>query len=233
MNKLPAQPVKGLIDGLIVLQELAVQREPVSGLSLANKLGLEKTRVNRLLKTLTYMELTCRTSHGQYLPGPGMHILAVQSLLGSGLITKAVPVLEELLKYGHVVALGILWRDTVSYLYHGQKGKASYAAIASLSLYPATQSSIGMLLLAAKDADEVANIYAGKEIPDFKNISELQQALTEIRETGFAALMRTDDRTSIAVKIGNPTYAGIAMSGKINQTQEAVAILKTAAMEID
>lgn len=233
MDKLPAQPVKGLIDGLIVLQELAAQREPVSGLSLANKLGIEKTRVNRLLKTLTYMGLTYRTPQGQYLPGPGMHILAVQSLLGSGLISKAIPVLEDLLPYGHVVALGVLWRDTVSYLYHGQRGKPSYDAIASMALYPATESCIGMILLAAKEPEEVSTIYAEKEIPGYQNISELQQSLVKIRENGFAALERPDKQSSIAVKIGDPIYAGIGMSGHINQPDEIVEILKNAAGQIE
>ena len=96
MKELPAQPVKGLQDGIIVMQQLANMREPVSGLELSRELGIEKTRVNRILKTLTYLGIAYRTASRKYASGPGMHVLAAQSLAASGLFRASVKHLEEL-----------------------------------------------------------------------------------------------------------------------------------------
>src|SRR5687767_1336816 len=119
----PAQPNQSLIDGLTVLQALAVAAGPVGGRALARELNLEPTRVNRLLKTLAFLGMAEQTSDRKYFPGPGMHILAARALYGSGLVTRAMPYLEQLVaRYDRVVALGVLWRDQVSYLYHWQPG---------------------------------------------------------------------------------------------------------------
>ena len=100
MKELPAQPVKGLQDGIIVLQQLANMREPVSGLELSRELGIEKTRVNRILKTLTSLGIAYRTGSRKYTSGPGMHVLAAQSLAASGLFRASIKHLEELdIKY--------------------------------------------------------------------------------------------------------------------------------------
>lgn len=237
MKKLPAQPVNGLIDGLEVLQELAVSRSPVSCKALSEKLNIELTRMNRILKTLDYLGIAYRTQDRKYKSGPGIHVLAIQSMLGSGLLTKALPVLERLQKYGHIVALGVLWKDTVSYLYHHEPGASSYDAIGRLSLYPATQSSIGMALLSEKENDEIKELYNGKIIPgyrtDYKNINELMDDIDKIRHQEYAALTKKGV-ISIAVKLGSPAYAAIALSGKIktNEVTEYVSILSEAAEKI-
>src|SRR5258706_11898625 len=124
---LPAQPNQSLIDGLTVLQALAVSTEPVGGRALARELGLEATRVNRLLKTLAYLGMARQTPKRKYLPGPAMHVLSAQSLFGSGLIRRALPVLENLQQSGHVVALGVLWRGPVCYpLPLGTRGTSAH-----------------------------------------------------------------------------------------------------------
>ena len=61
---------------------------------LARILGLEPTRVNRLLKTLEHIGLLSQTEKRKYRPGPGIHILAAQSLYSSGLLKAAIENLE-------------------------------------------------------------------------------------------------------------------------------------------
>lgn len=237
MNKLPAQPVSGLIDGLEVLQELAVSKDPVSCKALSEKLDMELTRINRILKTLDYLGIAYRTQDRKYKSGPGIHILAIQSMLGSGLLSKSLPVLDGLKKYGHVVALGVLWKDTVSYLYHHKPDMSAYEAIANLSLYPATQSSIGMVLLSEKENLEIKELYDGKIIPGYtapyKNIKNLLEEIEKIRHQEYAVL--TDKRiNTIAVKLGKPAYAAIALSGKIgsNEIKKYVSVLREASEKI-
>jgi len=90
---LPAQPNQSLIDGLACLQQLASEREPVGGRELARDLGLEPTRVHRLLRTLAHLGLAQQDAQRRYRPGPGIHVLAAQAMFGSGLLRRALPVL--------------------------------------------------------------------------------------------------------------------------------------------
>jgi DNA-binding IclR family transcriptional regulator len=235
---LPAQPNQSLIDGLSVLQALAVSNEPVGGRALARELGLEPTRVNRLLKTLAYLGMARQTPNRKYLPGPAMHVLSAQSLFGSGLIRRALPVLERLRDTGHVVALGVLWRDHVCYLYHWEKGETAASALGRMNLYPASQSSIGRVLLAWQDEEHVRRLYAEREIPLYPSgIEDLLKDLRVVREQGFAyAVQRPQPlNSSVAVPLGAPPYAGIAFGGQVpaDAIEEAVEMLNAAAEEIE
>ncbi|HSI35163.1 MAG: IclR family transcriptional regulator [Phycisphaerae bacterium] len=235
----PAQPNQSLIDGLTVLQALAVAAGPVGGRALARELNLEPTRVNRLLKTLAFLGMAEQTSDRKYLPGPGMHILAARSLYGSGLVTQAMPHLEKLVaRFDRVVALGVLWRDQVSYLYHWQPGITSVEAVGRLNAYPASQSSIGRVILARASEDYVRALYQDREIPLFAGgIDDLLAALRKEREQGYAYVVQRAEpfTSSLAVPLGNPPYAGLALGGGVppEQVQECVVALREAAREIE
>jgi DNA-binding IclR family transcriptional regulator len=212
MKKLPAQPVMGLIDGVRLLQELAAHAEPISGKALASTLKLEVTRVNRLLKTLDYLGLAFRTRDRKYQAGPAVQVLAVQSLVGSGFFARALPVLDELRQYHLTVALGVLWRSTVTYLYHSHPDTPDESPVASRHLFPAFHSSIGLLLLAELPEDEVVALYQAKDENSFASIAELRQELAKIRRHGYALLARNGQFT-MAVKVGEPASAALALSG--------------------
>ena len=215
---LPAQPNQSLIDGLTVLQALAVSTEPVGGRALARQLGLEATRVNRLLKTLAYLGMARQTPNRKYLPGPAMHVLSAQSLFGSGLIRRALPVLEALQETGKVVALGVLWRDHVSYLYHWEPGVSAASALGRMNLYPASQSSIGRMLLGWQEEEHVRALYADREIPLCPGgIEDLLKEVREARRQGYAYAVQNPQplNSSLAVPVGSPPYAAIALGGAV------------------
>ncbi|MCK5844076.1 MAG: hypothetical protein KAG97_05165, partial [Victivallales bacterium] len=192
-------------------------REPISSLDLSRELGIEKTRVNRILKTLSHLGIAYRTSSRKYVSGSGMHVLAAQSLAASGLFRKSARHLEELSKSGHVTALGVLWRDKVSYLFHHSPGIPFQEAIGRSILYAASKSSIGMALLACKSNEEIIEIYGcERNIDGFESVDELLNRIREVRESGFAALSEFSGHHSVAVKIGTPAFAAIALSGNIH-----------------
>ena len=216
MNKPPAQPVKGLMDGLTVLQALAVADGPVSGAHLARTLDLEKTRVNRILKTLAYQGIAYQTPDRKYTSGAGMHVLAAQSLFGSGLIQRALPYLEIMGGKEHVVALGVLWVTTVTYLYHRLPGMGHYEALGRLALYPATESSVGMVLLAGKSDTEILMLYDNCEIAGYGHDPDrLLADINDIRKQGYSHVTVHDH--SVAVAVGSPAYAAIAISGAMDE----------------
>ena len=235
MEKLPAQPIKGLQDGIVVLQQLANTREPISSLELSNELGIETTRVNRILKTLTSLGIAYRTTSRKYTSGSGMHVLAAQSLAASGLFHTSVRHLEDLSELGHLTALGVLWRDKVSYLFHHASGTPFQEGVGRTQLYPATQSSLGMVLMAQKSDKEISDLYIAKEeIEGFKDFDELLREICEIRKSGYAVLKNQGNLT-IAVKIGAPAYAAIGISGKINKKdiKKYVDILQEKTLKIE
>lgn len=233
---LPTQPNESLIDGLECLQALAVSTAPVGVRELARRLGLEPTRVHRLLKTLAHLGVAAQTPDSKYVPGPGMHVLAAQSLFASGLVRRALPVLESLQEHGLIVALGVLWKDQVSYLYHAEPGMSADKALGRIGLYPAACSSIGIALLAQSTDSEIRNIFKGKDIPGHAGIGALLEKIRETRKNSFGEIQNAADAASrsIAVCIGSPAYSAVAMSGKMTEKEkkEFINILRDAALKL-
>lgn len=228
MNKLPAQKVNGLIDGIAVLQELTMSQEPASGKVIAEKLGLPPVRVNRLLKTLAYLGLTHRNASRKYSVGPGMHVLAAQSMAASGLLKRAIPYLKLLGKSGMVVALGVLWKDQVCYLFHNS-GKCDFSeGLSNMRLYPALNSSIGLALLADMSTEAVEQHIGSNNINE-----ELLAKLHQINKQEYASIQH-QDHISLAVTIGKPAYAAIAVSGMKNteEVQKFIELLRKYAAEL-
>jgi DNA-binding IclR family transcriptional regulator len=199
---------------------------------MARLLELESTRVNRLLKTLAHLGLAQQTTDRQYVPGPAMHVLAAQAMFGSGLIRRAIEPLESLRELGLSVAMGVLWRDQVVYLYHGGQNVKPAQAIGRTGLFSATRSSIGMVLLARQPAAEIRAMYRLGEIPNFpEGVKSLQQELSRIRAAGFAITKPYDDQpiTSMAVAIAHEP-AAVALSGSIDRRR--IENLKSALTDV-
>jgi len=235
-SKAGAQPNQSLIDGITVLQALAISTDPVGCRELARRVGLEITRVNRLLKTLTYLGIARQTPDRKYRAGAGMTVLAAQSLFASGLLRRALPALEGLRQFGHTVAMGVLWRDNVSYLFHAPPAMSATDALGRIGLYPATRGGIGMALLAAQPDDEVVATYAGGEIPGYDSIDELLRALQEVRKLGYARMRVSQEREqhTVAITVGMTQYAAIGFSGWIPDATMPIVLeaLRAAADQI-
>ena len=202
MNKLPAQKVNGLIDGIEVLQELAMAGEAVSGKAIADKLNINSVRVNRLLKTLDYLGLAHRNSSRHYSIGSAMHVLAAQSMAASGLLASALPQLQKLSRFNKVVALGVLWKDQVCYLYHNSDPDDFNSGLSKIKLCPALESSIGVALLA-----ELGEIQLKLTLGE-RYTEKVKKILKKTAKNGFAALKHSD-HISLAMPIGRPAYAAL------------------------
>lgn len=236
-SKLNAQPNQSLIDGMRVVQALAMSEEPIGCRELGRQLGFEATKVNRLLRTLAYLGISQQTANRKYTAGPGMQVLAARSLFTSGLLRRALPALERLRRFGHTVALGVLWNDSVSYLFHAPPGLDAAQAVGRIGLLPATESSIGMVLLAELDDSDVTAIFDGRQIPHVPGgLPELFTRLARVRSDGYARLPVVNDpsRTTMAVALRSPTPMGLALSGWIPDViaPELVSALRDGAREI-
>jgi len=203
MSDLPAQPIQGIIDGAAALRELAASPRPLSCAELGTVLNLDRTRANRVLKTLAGLGFARQVAGRKYVCGPAIHSLAAQALYASGLLQAAYPFLRELEGSGHIVALGVLWRDTVSYLYHGSSKTPDLVPLASMSMHPAETSSIGVALLAEKSDAEIRRMYANKK-PALSypgGLEGLLETMATTRLNGFADLRRGTSTRSMALVI--------------------------------
>ena len=75
---LPAQPIQRLIDGLLVLRALPKKVTKVGSSDLSRRLGFDRTKTNRLFKTLAHLRLAEQTPNRRYRTGLGIHALAGQ-----------------------------------------------------------------------------------------------------------------------------------------------------------
>ncbi len=231
---LPAQPNQSLIDGLACLGALASSDHPVGSRELARQLGIEPTRANRLLKTLAYLGIAQQTSDRRYQPGPAMHVLSAQALHGSGLLRRALPTLASLHELGHIVAMGVLWRDQTCYLYHASPEMQPNMAIGSTGPYPASRSGIGLVLLAG-ETDATVRQRLGAHPPGFASIDDLLTTLARIRTDGYAvSRIEPGNKRTVAVSLGGSEQAAIALSGEFpdQDIPRLSQILRTAAARI-
>lgn len=190
-----------LIHGITCLQVVASAERPVGSREVARQLEMTHTRVNRLLGTLAHIGLVEQTLDRKYKSGPALHVLAAQSMKGSRLLSAALPYLMAFREEGFTVALGVLWRGQVCYLFHERPWQPMEAAIATHELYPADRSSLGVALLASSLAPDQAR-------------GDLREAIAHVHEKGYAVLRFGGGDVSIGTTLGQPPLAGIAVSGK-------------------
>lgn len=238
---LPSQPNQSLMDGLACLQAVVVQPEPIGSRELARQLGLEPTRVNRLLKTLAHLGFTEQDSRRRYRAGPGVHVLAAQSLYASGLHDRAIGPLEELRRSGHFVAFGVLWRHLTCYLYTAPPNSSVTPTL--VPPRPAYVSAVGMSLLAQRPEAEIRALYAtgeiahptypGVKVPPLEGRNGLLAQLERIRRQGYALVARPP-MLNIAVDVGNPPYASLGIDSEITEREVpgVVEVLRETARQI-
>jgi len=133
--------------------------------------------------------------------------------------------------------MGVLWNDSVSYLFHAPPGIEAARGLGRIGLLPASTSGIGIVLLSQMTDDDVRELYRDKAIPMFpEGIDQLLATLAATREQGYARVHVADERDHhiVAIAMGEPVHAGIAMSGWIPEsaTAELVVALQAAAAEI-
>ncbi len=212
---LPAQPNRSLIDGLQCLYHVLGSGNPIGSRELARSMGEEHTRINRLLKTLCAMEYLQQDEQKRYLPGAAVHLLSALTIQGSGLLTKALPVIETLMQEtGCAAALGVLWNQQVCYLFHGTPQSSLNIAIGRHVPFTATNSSIGKILLSQKCADDWKSAAAACGVDPLSLQRDLQNCANE----GYAI----DDMSrpgSIAVCVGCPIVAGLALMQGVDKPE--------------
>ena len=201
-----SQPNQSLIDGIRCLQYLVSSGRAIGCRELARLMGINTTRVNRLLMTMASIGLTMQDEQRRYLPGPGIHALAAQAIRGSALFSQALPLLESYAPKDIVVAMGVLWEDQVIYIYHSEPGSRMSQALAGFHMLPAWQSVIGMSLLAAESDEELQKRFVDEQW------QQLAPHVAQQRESGRVVWHHDDGEVSMAKPLGAHS-AALAFAG--------------------
>ena len=204
-----SQPNQSLIDGIRCLQYLVSSDRAIGCRELARLMGINTTRVNRLLMTMASIGLTMQDEQRRYLPGPGIHALAAQSIRGSALFSHALPLLERYAPKDVVVALGGLWEDQIIYIYHSTPGTQMSQALAGFRMLPAWQSVIGMSLLAAESDETLEARFTPEQW------LQLAPHVAQQREQGLVVWRHDDGEVSMAKPLGIHN-AAVALAGMWN-----------------
>lgn len=215
---LPRQPNQSLLEGIEVLLAVARSREPVRVRAMARQLGLTPTRLQRYMGTLAHCGILRQLPDRRYGPGPGMHALSAISLSASGLAARSMEILPQLADLRCVVALGVLWRGQISYLYFQAPDQPAARSLGQAEDFPARDSVIGRVLLATQ------------EMEDEEEPIDPTEARA-IRQRGYARLRRGSGKTGLAIAVGDPPVAGLALEGTFpeNKIPDLVGRLRTAA----
>lgn len=210
-----SQPNQSLIDGIRCLQYLVSSGRAIGCRELARLMGINTTRVNRLLMTMASIGLTMQDEQRRYLPGPGIHALAAQAIRGSELFSRALPRLERQAPRDIVVALGVLWEDQIIYIWHSVPGSQTTQALAGFHMLPAWCSVIGMSLLAAESDEALMARFTPEQ---WQNLAP---HIAQQRERGNVVWHHDDGEISMAQPLG-VHQAALAFAGMWSIPEETI-----------
>lgn len=177
-----SQPNQSLIDGIRCFQELTTSDRPLGNKELAEKLDINMVKVNRLLRTLKSIGMAEQDAQKKYMPGPAVHLLAAQSFHSSALFRAATSVAINTSYDDRTLAIGVLWNDSVVYMYHASAEQNPAQGLGGYHIYHVSQSSIGQVLLADFSDEEIAQRIA--HWSDEQKAETLQK-VEDIRRDGY------------------------------------------------
>lgn len=224
----PHQPNQSLIDGITVLQTIIANNSPIGTNELAKTLNMDQTRVNRLAKTLAAIGFLKQNKSRKYFVGPGIHILATQSIHASGILSASMESIIKLEKTNLLVSMGVAWRGFVSYIYHKSPETSRENAIAPIDIFPVESSGLGIAILSKLSNEEM--------IISHHNPSEKCQSLIEeAKNNGYAFIKQNSNSSAtLAVTIKNAEHIAIGLSGNITKKDinKYLPMLEEASIEI-
>jgi DNA-binding IclR family transcriptional regulator len=178
----------------------------------ADSLKMSASRASRLIGTLGHLGLIEQTEDNSYRPGSAIHRLAALSLRASPLLEVALPYAKRWWEDGFAVTVGVLYRNDICLLLHARPEWPFERAVAGHELWPASWSTAGVALLAARPELETEGLVQPGR-PHWADPHEpLQDVLAASRIAGYARRNLRDGTTALGVTLGDPAFAGLAVS---------------------
>jgi IclR family pca regulon transcriptional regulator len=189
----PEYRVEALAKGLRILSLFTEQRPTWRVSDISPAVGMPLPTVYRVVMTLTAEGYLDHLPSGDYRPGVRVLTLGTAALRSLDLVEMATPRLQDLATAtGETVNLAVLTGDRVLYLVRLRNSDLVTANIQVGSTLPAVHTSIGKLLLAYLDEDDLAariheHSFSRNHGPNAKeSLDELRGELAKIRAEDWA-----------------------------------------------
>ncbi|MBF9128842.1 IclR family transcriptional regulator [Plantactinospora sp. S1510] len=243
----PAYPIESVSNALRLLLLLR-DRDELRVMDCAAELGVARSTAHRLLAMLDHHGFLRRDPATRtYRTGEALLALGLNAIRGLDIRTRARPYMQALCdEVGETVNLVVLEGDGVRFVDAIETPQALRVGGRIGLRRPAHCTSAGKAILAALPPEELRRLYPKEELTvmtddSLSSRTELQKALVEIREVGFALARTESDPDIVAVGVRIPqdpgrTEAGIAVSAPASRmTAEEIercgrAAIRTAAL---
>jgi IclR family pca regulon transcriptional regulator len=184
-------PIASLVKSLRVLEQLAVAGGSSSVADLIECTGLERTTVQRVLRTLHVEGYVERTSRGEYGVAPRGYVLGVMLADGTHLAGAAEPVLRDLQRdTGETVHAGVLdGTDVVSIACLPADRILTFNFPVGTRI-PAYASSLGRVILANLPPEQALDVLKqtdrrARTVSTITSLKKLSAELARARADGF------------------------------------------------
>jgi IclR family pca regulon transcriptional regulator len=185
--------IEALAKGLEVLRLFDETTLSLRLRDICDHTGIPMPTAFRIVSTLEEGGFLERTHDGAFQPGVTVLTLGSTALRGSSLVQVSEKPLRDLAQAtGETVNLGVLLDDRVLYLARLRNADLVTANVQVGSTLPATYTSMGKLLLAMLDPDDLAERVGAESFPEgagpnaVKDLKELSRQLAVIRRQGYA-----------------------------------------------
>jgi DNA-binding IclR family transcriptional regulator len=176
---------------------------------IAERLGVARSTAHRLLAMLVYRDFAAQDESRRYHAGPVLELAAHSRSQTSQVRSAALPHLARLVDVLRESAnLAILTGTTTRFVASVECTQALRVGSREGMVFPADQTTAGLVLLAELSADELAAMYAGEE-----TLPRLRTELARVRRAGFVVNQGRSEKGVVAVGVLVRDRDGGAVAG--------------------
>ncbi|MEV0311165.1 IclR family transcriptional regulator [Nonomuraea fuscirosea] len=184
----------------------------------AGRLGVARSTAHRLLQMLVYRDFALQDERHRYHAGPVLQLAEHSRSRTSQLRATALPHLRRLVDAVKESAnLTIRTGDTARFIASVECDQALRVGNREGMVFPAHQTTAGLLLLAELTPDEVEAVHAPDryaEQPSARpDLTRLKGELTRIRRAGFVVNQGRSEHGVVAVGVPVRDDQGVAVAG--------------------
>jgi DNA-binding IclR family transcriptional regulator len=211
--KMPPPYAVASVDHALRIATMLQLEGALTGAEVAERLGVARSTAHRLLQMLVYRDFARQDDRRAYHAGPVLELAAHSRSRTSQLRAAALPHLHRLVDtLQESVNLSIRTGRMSRFIASVECGQALRVGSREGMVFPAEETTGGLLLLAELPADELAAMY-----PDGDALRRLRAELTRVRRAGFVVNQGRSEKGVVAVGVpvregDGPALAGLSVS---------------------
>lgn len=183
----------------------------------ASRLDVAPSTAHRLLAMLVYRDFAVRDDRA-YRVGPVLELAAHSKSAASRIRQAALPHLERLVEVlGESANVSVRTGTTARFVASVQSNQALRVGSREGMVFPAHQTTAGLVLLAELSEEQLAATYSAERPADSAidgpNMDVLRRELAKVRRSGFALNNGLSERGVVAIGVPIRSPAGAAVAG--------------------